>query len=146
MKIVGDKRLAAESLGAIVSQRLTRRLCKTCRAPYMPDAAAMKKLNVTKESATHLYKASGKVVVKDNESNCQDCHGLGYRGRNGVFEVMHIDREASGHIASGEGERLRTHLRKEHMVYLQEAALAKVVEGVSDIKEVTRIMAEHQKG
>ena len=38
------------------------------------------------------------------------------------------------------------HLRKAHMVYLQEAALAKVVEGVSDIKEVTRIMSEHQKG
>jgi len=146
IKIVGDKRLAAESLGAIVSQRLTRRLCKTCCAPYMPDAAAMKKLNMTKESATHLYKASGKVVVKDDESTCPDCHGLGYRGRIGVYEVMHIDREASSLIASGEGERLRTHLRKQHMVYLQEAALAKVVEGVSDIKEVTRIMAEHQKG
>ncbi|MEM9345713.1 MAG: ATPase, T2SS/T4P/T4SS family [Planctomycetota bacterium] len=145
IKIVGDKRLAAESLGAIVSQRLTRRLCLTCRAPYQPDAAAMKKLNMSKNSATHLYKASGKVVVKDEETTCGDCHGLGYRGRIGVFEVMPIDREASSLIASGEGERLRAHLRKQHMVYLQESALAKVVEGVSDIKEVTRIMAEHQK-
>ncbi|MEM6259077.1 MAG: ATPase, T2SS/T4P/T4SS family [Planctomycetota bacterium] len=145
IKIVGDKRLAAESLGAIISQRLTRRLCLTCRAPYQPDAAAMKKLNMSKNSATHLYKASGKVVVKDEETTCGDCHGLGYRGRIGVFEVMPIDREASSLIASGEGERLRAHLRKQHMVYLQESALAKVVEGVSDIKEVTRIMAEHQK-
>ena len=146
IKIVGDKRLAAESLSLIVSQRLTRRLCVTCRAPYHPDAAAMKKLNMTKETATNLYKASGKVVVKGEESLCQDCHGLGYRGRIGVFEVMPIDREASSLIASGEGERLKAHLRKQHMVYLQEAALSKVVEGVSDIKEVTRIMGEHQKG
>ncbi|MEO0475277.1 MAG: ATPase, T2SS/T4P/T4SS family [Planctomycetota bacterium] len=146
IKIVGDKRLAAESLSMIVSQRLTRRLCRTCRAPYHPDAAAMKKLNMTKETATNLYKASGKVVVKDEETICGDCHGLGYRGRIGVFEVMPVDREASSLIASGEGERLKAHLRKQHMVYLQEAALSKVVEGVSDIKEVTRIMAEHQKG
>lgn len=146
IKIVGDKRLAAESLGMIVSQRLTRRLCLTCRAPYHPDAAAMKKLNMTKETATHLYKASGKVVVKEEQSICQDCHGLGYRGRIGVFEVMPVDKEASSYIASGEGEKLKSHLRKQHMVYLQEAALAKVVEGVSDIKEVTRIMGEHQKG
>jgi type II secretory ATPase GspE/PulE/Tfp pilus assembly ATPase PilB-like protein len=145
IKIVGDKRLAAESLSLIMSQRLTRRLCLTCRAPYHPDAAAMKKLNMTKETATHLYKASGKVVVKEEQSTCQDCHGLGYRGRIGVFEVMPVDREASSLIASGEGERLKAHLRKQHMVYLQEAALSKVVEGVSDIKEVTRIMAEHQK-
>lgn len=146
IKIVGDKRLAAESLGMIVSQRLTRRLCLTCRAPYHPDAAAMKKLNMTKETATHLYKASGKVVVKEEQSVCQDCHGLGYRGRIGVFEVMPVDKEASSYIAAGEGEKLKAHLRKQHMVYLQEAALSKVVEGVSDIKEVTRIMGEHQKG
>jgi len=146
IKIVGDQRLAAESLGMIVSQRLTRRLCLTCRAPYHPDAAAMKKLNMKKDDATHLYKASGKVVVKDEQSTCQDCHGMGYRGRVGVFEVMPVDQQARALIASGEGERLRAHLRKQHMVYLQEAALAKVVEGVSDIKEVTRTMAEYQKG
>jgi type II secretory ATPase GspE/PulE/Tfp pilus assembly ATPase PilB-like protein len=146
IKIVGDKRLAAESLEMIISQRLTRRLCLTCRAPYHPDAAAIKKLNMTKDTDKHLYKASGKVVVKDEPAICQDCHGLGYRGRIGVFEVMPVDREASSLIASGEGERLKAHLRKQHMVYLQEAALSKVVEGVSDIKEVTRIMAEHEKG
>lgn len=146
IKIVGDQRLAAESLGMIVSQRLTRRLCLTCRAPYQPDAAAMKKLNMKKDSTAHLYKASGKVVLKEEQSICQDCHGMGYRGRIGVFEVMPVDKTASALIASGEGERLRAHLRKQHMVYLQEAALAKVVEGVSDIKEVTRTMGEHQKG
>ncbi|MFK7791004.1 MAG: ATPase, T2SS/T4P/T4SS family [Phycisphaeraceae bacterium] len=146
MKIVGDKQLAAESVSMIVSQRLTRRLCLTCRSPYQPDAAAMKKLNMKKDSTNHLYKASGKVVVKDEQSTCQDCHGMGYRGRIGVFEVMPVDSLASKFIAAGEGDRLRAHLRKQHMVYLQEAALAKVVEGVSDIKEVTRIMGEHQKG
>lgn len=146
IKVVGDKKLAAESLEMIVSQRLARRLCLTCRAPYQPDAAAMKKLNMSKEAATHLYKASGKVVVKEEQSPCQDCHGLGFKGRIGVFEVMPVDAEARKLIAAGEGERLKAHLRKQHMVYLQEAALAKVVEGVSDIKEVTRIMAEHQKG
>ena len=146
MKVVGDRRLAAESLGAIISQRLVRKLCHTCRAPYQPDAAALKKLNIAQGSVTQLYKASGKVIVKDEPQPCPDCHGLGYRGRVGVFEIMFIDREARSLIASGEGDRLKAHLRKQRMIYLQEAALAKVVEGVSDIKEVTRVMAEHQKG
>ena len=145
MKIVGDKKLAAESLSMIVSQRLARRLCLTCRAPYNPDDAAMKKLNIKPGSTANLYKASGKVVVKEDHSICQDCHGMGYRGRIGAFEVMPIDKTASKLIAAGEGEHLRAHLRKQHMVYLQEAALSKVVEGITDIKEATRIMGERKK-
>jgi len=146
MKAVGDKKLAGNALGAVVSQRLIRKLCTTCRAPYEPDDVAMKKLNMSKTAGGLLYKASGKVVIKDKEEPCPQCHGLGYRGRIGVFEVMFIDDEARTLIATGEGERLRNHLRKQHMLYLQEAALAKVVEGVTDIKEVTRVMSEHQKG
>ncbi|MEM1353778.1 MAG: ATPase, T2SS/T4P/T4SS family [Planctomycetota bacterium] len=142
LKVVGDQKLAANALGAIISQRMVRRLCHTCRAPYMPDAAALKKLNVPKSKVGQLYKASGKVIVKETEEPCPDCHGLGYRGRIGVFEIMIIDQAARNYIASGEGEKLRAHLRKNRMVYLQEAALAKVVEGISDIKEVTRVMGE----
>ncbi|MFI4859088.1 MAG: ATPase, T2SS/T4P/T4SS family [Phycisphaerales bacterium JB063] len=142
IKVVGDKRLAAESVAALVSQRLVRRLCHTCRAPYQPDEAALKKLNVPASQVGQLYRASGQIVVKDRPSPCPDCHTLCYRGRVGVFEIMLIDRQAAGFIASGEGEKLRAHLRKHRMIYLQEAALAKVVEGISDIKEVTRVMGE----
>ena len=140
IKAVGDKRLAAESLSAIVSQRLIRRLCHTCRAPYQPDAAAIKKLNVRAEPGCQFYKASGQVMIKDRPAECPDCHGLGYRGRVGVYEVMRLDPQAVGYIVSGEGDRLRAHLRKNRMIYLQEAALVKVVDGLTDIKEVTRVM------
>jgi len=142
IKVVGDKRLAAESVGAFISQRMVRRLCHTCRAPYEPDAAALKKLNLPASRVGTLYKASGKVMVKDRPAPCPDCHGLCYRGRVGVFEIMLIDKQAAGYIASGEGERLLAHFRKQRMVFLQEAALSKVVEGISDIKEVTRVMGE----
>lgn len=145
LKVVGNQRQAAESLGAIISQRLIRKLCLVCRAPYHPDEAAIKKLNLTKAKFDHLYKATGKVMLKEEQVTCSMCHGLGYRGRVAVFEVMKIDREARSLIASGEGERLRAHFRKQKMLYLQEAALAKVVEGVCDIKEVTRVMSESKK-
>jgi len=145
IKIVGDKRLAAESAAAFISQRMVRRLCHTCRAPYQPDAAALKKLNLPASRVGQLHKASGKVMLKDRPAPCPDCHGLCFRGRVGVFEIMLVDKQSAGYIASGEGERLLAHLRKQRMVYLQEAALSKVVEGISDIKEVTRVMGE-QKG
>lgn len=146
LKAVGDPQLAAQSLSAIVSQRLVRKLCAVCKAQYHPDAKAMKRLNLTEATAGDLYKASGTVVVKDEDVPCPTCHGLGYQGRTAAFEIMILDDQARELIAKGEGERLRSHLRKQKMLYLQEAALAKVSEGICDIKEVTRVMSEGKKG
>lgn len=141
LKVVGDPKLVAEGLGAVVAQRLVRRLCHTCRVSYTPDPSALKKLNLPATKVGDLYRASGKIMIKDSEVQCPDCHGLGYRGRVGVFEVMVVDKAARKYIAANQLDTLRLHLRKHKMLYLQESALAKVVDGTTDIKEVTRVMS-----
>lgn len=141
LKLTGDPKEVAEGLGAVFAQRLVRRLCHTCRVPYSPDPSALKKLNLPADKVSELFRASGKVMAKDKEVTCPDCHGLGYRGRVAVFEVMVIDKAAAKYLAAGELDSLRLHLRKQKMLYLQEAALTKVVDGTTDIKEVTRVMS-----
>ncbi len=141
VKAVGDRKQAARSLATVIAQRLVRTLCPTCRVPYKPDPSAIKKLNLPADKVGTLYKASGKVLVKDREQECPDCHGIGYRGRTGIFEVMPLDDTARQLITGGDHDQLRNHLRKQGMVYLQEAALAKVVEGHTDIKEVQRVLS-----
>jgi general secretion pathway protein E len=143
VKAVGDRKLAAKSTAAVIAQRLVRRLCHTCRTPFVPDPAALKKFNLPGK-VEQLYHASGKVMVKDKAQACPDCMGLGYRGRTAVFEVMVLDDQARKYVASGEDDKLRAHLRRQRMFWLQEAALAKVVEGVTDIKEVTRAMSSRR--
>ena len=141
IKVTGDPKLVAEGLGAVMAQRLVRRLCHTCRVSYTPDPSALKKLNLPATKVGDLFRASGKILIKDNEVQCPDCHGLGYRGRVGVFEVMIVDDAARKYIAANQLDTLRLHLRKHKMLYLQESALAKVVDGTTDIKEVTRVMS-----
>ena len=142
LKASGDTKEAAKGLATVIGQRLVRRLCTTCRVPYSPNPAALKKLGIPEDKVGTLYKSSGKVLVKEKQQACPDCHGIAYRGRVGVFEVMPVDDRARKHMAAGEMDALRSHLRKQGMVYLQEAGLAKVVEGVTDIKEVQRVLAE----
>ena len=142
LKASGDSKEAAKGLATVIGQRLIRRLCTTCRVPYSPNPAALKKLGLPQDKVGTLYKSSGKVLVKEKQQACPDCHGIAYRGRVGVFEVMPVDDKARKHMAAGEMDALRNHLRKAGMVYLQEAGLAKVVEGVTDIKEVQRVLAE----
>ncbi|MFW6032422.1 MAG: ATPase, T2SS/T4P/T4SS family, partial [Phycisphaeraceae bacterium] len=146
VKLVGDRRSAGKPLRAIVSQRLMRRLCPTCRTSYRPDPAVLKKLNLPADRVSQLYQASGQVVIKDKPQPCPACHGLAYRGRVGVFEVMVLDDPARNLLQQGDVERLKTHLRKQRMTWLQEAALSKVVDGVTDIKEVTRVLGGGKPG
>ncbi len=145
VKAVGDRKLGAKSITAVISQRLVRRLCHTCRTPFVPDPAALKKFNLPGK-VEQLFHASGQVMVKDKAQPCPDCMGLGYRGRTGVFEVMILDDKARKYVATGEDDKLRAHLRRLRMLWLQEAALAKVVEGVTDIKEVTRALSNKSGG
>lgn len=141
-KAVGDAKLAAESIAGIISIRLVRKLCLTCRTAYTPDPAALRKMNMPADQISKLYKATGKVKIKDKVEPCPACHGIGYRGRIGVFEVLVFDDLARSMTAANEGERLRSHLRKNKALWMQEAALKKVIEGVTDIKEITRVLAD----
>lgn len=140
-KAVGDLKQVAASLQAIVAVRLLRRLCTTCRVPYHPDAEALRKMNLSPDKVTQLYKHSGQVLVRGKPQTCLNCMGIGYKGRIGVFEVMILDDAGRELLVQGHTDPLRAHLRKQKMLYLQEAALARVVEGVTSIGEVTRALA-----
>ncbi len=142
VRAVGQKRLAAESLRGVIGCRLLRRLCTTCRAPYTPDPSALKRLGLNAQDGTTLYRASGKVLVKEQEQVCPACHGMAYRGRIGAYEIIPIDASAQSYIASGEGDHLKAHLRKQGLLYLREAALQHVLSGVTDIKEVQRVLED----
>lgn len=135
-KAVGDPDLVADGLAGIISQRLVRILCEMCRQSYRPDDEVIRKLNLPAQKIDKLYKSSGKVQVKDKVQPCPACHGIGYKGRTGVFEVAVFDDEARDLIRKNKIEPLRQHLRRQKTLWLQEAALAKVVKGVTSIAEV----------
>ena len=142
IKTIGNPKDAANSLAAIIAPRLVRKLCTTCRIPFKPDPAALAKMNLPADKVQQLYKPGGKILVKKEEAICPDCQGMGYRGRTGVFEVMILDDDARKLIAQGQLDQLRAHLRKQRMLWLQEAALTRVVEGVTAIAEIGRALAK----
>ncbi len=145
IKTIGTPKEAAQSLAAIIAPRLVRKLCTTCRVPFKPDPAALAKMNLPADKVQQLYKPGGKVMVGKNEEVCPDCKGIGYRGRTAVFEVMILDDEARKLIGQGQLDQVRSHLRKQRMLWLQEAALTRVVEGVTAIAEVGRALSKDKE-
>jgi type IV pilus assembly protein PilB len=75
--------LISASLEGVLAQRLLRRICKTCRTPYEPDKDVVNMLDVDALEIANKKFYYGK--------GCPDCNRSGYKGRQGLFELMTIN-------------------------------------------------------
>ncbi|HMN96942.1 MAG TPA: ATPase, T2SS/T4P/T4SS family [Phycisphaerales bacterium] len=139
-KAVGDPRKAAAALKVIMNQRLLRVVCPQCRQGYQPTPEQAKKLGLPAGKQHMLYRAGGKVQEKNKIVECPICNGIGYFGQTAVFEVMPIDDESRRLLAAGDFRGAYAVARRNRMIYLQEAALAKVRDGVTTVEEVARVL------
>jgi general secretion pathway protein E len=135
---VGEVKLATKALRGVTNQRLMRSLCPNCRQAYTPTPEQIKRLNLPAKKVSQLYRAGGKVQVKNKIEDCPVCQGTGYLGQTAAFQVFIVDEEARKLLSAGDLKAALAHARRNNMVYLQEAALAKVISGETTIEEVVR--------
>jgi general secretion pathway protein E/type IV pilus assembly protein PilB len=130
---IGVKRfLVATSLRAVLAQRLVRKICRWCQQPHQPDPRPWRALNL---SPAEVVGASFRYGT-----GCPACHGTGYHGRMGLFELFAIDDEARRLIYDGAGTaRLREQARRLGMRTLREDGIRKVLAGRTSIEEVASI-------
>ena len=123
--------LVASSTRAIMAQRLVRKICKKCIAPYQPTDAELKPLGIDVNAITNANFMKGK--------GCADCGKTGNRGRFGIFEVFVTDDEARKLIYDRvPSSVLRIRAREMGMRTLREDGARKVVAGLTTADEVIR--------
>ncbi len=124
--------LVSSSLRAAVAQRLTRKICKQCKKPYMPDSNELRSLNITAQQASTATFMRGE--------GCQNCNGTGYRGRAGIFEMFVVNEEIQRMIYDNVGTaKLREKARSLGMRTMREDGVRKVLSGQTSIDEVVSI-------
>lgn len=121
--------LVATAVRAVMAQRLLRRVCKECAAPYTPTNAECKMLGLTPE-----YLANHKFV---KGKGCRRCGHTGYKGRVGIYEIFLITEDIARLIFANETSgTLRSFARKNGMRSLRDDAMRKAEAGVSTLEEV----------
>ena len=122
--------LIASSVVAIVAQRLMRRICPSCKAPYTPPAEELAFYeNTGGTPKTRFYAGKG----------CNFCAGTGYLDRIGVYELMRITPEIKRLIVGwATQEELRRLAVSQGMRTLRDDAIALVADDVTTISEVVR--------
>lgn len=123
--------LVASSTRALMAQRLVRKICKKCGAPWTPPDNELKALGIDPEKAAGATFRKGK--------GCDNCSGTGCRGRMGIFEIFVIDDEARKLIYDKVPTSvLRARAREMGMRTLREDGVRKVLSGLTTPDEVIR--------
>ena len=123
--------LVASSTRALMAQRLVRKICKKCGAPYTPTDVELKTLNIDPTKVQNAKFTKGK--------GCSDCNKTGCRGRMGIFEIFVVDDEARKLIYEKvPSSILRIKAREMGMRTLREDGTRKVLAGQTTPDEVIR--------
>jgi len=124
--------LIASSLLATVAQRLVRQLCRTCREAYQADASECEALGVSAGQPPTIYRPVG----------CVACNFTGYRGRNGIYELVVIDNEMRELIHDRASEQRLDQVARRQTPSIRLAGLSKVLVGETSLEEVIRVTRE----
>ncbi|WP_295428433.1 type IV-A pilus assembly ATPase PilB [uncultured Thiodictyon sp.] len=122
----------ASSILLIMAQRLTRKLCPSCKQPEEVPREALREEGFTEadlDEGITVYRPVG----------CERCT-KGYKGRIGIFQVMKVS-EAIGRLImeGGNALQLAEQAAREGVANLRQSGLRKVKAGVTSLEEINRV-------
>lgn len=121
------------ALSAIIAQRLVRRLC-SCHYSSRPS-----------EEYIRMVMAAGLTQPPETHNvanGCEACDLTGYKGRIGIYEMLHFNDALRQSVRSGnQNDNVRMLARQSGIKFMQEYALDLVREGVTTFEEVQRVVA-----
>jgi len=130
----------APAINMAVAQRLVRKVCKKCSVLERSNDEEMEKI---KEGLKNLNFKIPKDLKIKKAKGCEDCNFTGYRGRTGIFETFLVDDEMEKFILTSPSiSALREMAMKKGMVTMYQDGLLKVIDGITTIEEVERVVGE----
>jgi type II secretory ATPase GspE/PulE/Tfp pilus assembly ATPase PilB-like protein len=144
----------ADSLLAVLAQRLVRRLCKHCRVqrpateaeigellsdwlhPMPAGATCTPSASELRDSWLGRFGRDGRLM-HFHAPGCAECGHSGFKGRAGLHELMTISSELRRLVQTGaRAEELQQQALRDGMRTLRQDGIEKVLMGVTTIGEV----------
>jgi type IV pilus assembly protein PilB len=125
--------LISASVVGVLAQRLGRRICTNCKEPYRPPLEALTRVG--------FRVPDGKETIFYRGRGCELCKHTGYYGRIGVFELMVMNEEIADLIVKRAPlSEVKEAALANGMKTLKQDGFQKVLEGVTTIEEVMRVI------
>lgn len=122
--------LLAASLVGIISQRLVRRICPSCKHPYVPSSFELKMMGLSADHPGPFYAGTG----------CVTCNNTGYKGRFPVHEILVVNRKLREMINDcAPIDSIRDYAVQGGMSTLQEECAKALLGGLTTFEEAARV-------
>jgi general secretion pathway protein E/type IV pilus assembly protein PilB len=127
--------LVASTLQGVLAQRLLRVLCPKCKEAYTPGDD-----DLPPDFPVAELEAAGASGQLYRPVGCRACHGTGFAGRTGVFELLRTDDAVRRLcVDRADAGQIRDYGVHHGMITLRQCGWSKVIAGESCVDEVLRI-------
>ncbi len=126
--------LIADSMIAVIAQRLVRKICPHCKTEIKLHQNILKRLGNSIPQDSKFYTGHG----------CIKCNNTGYSGRILISEILRISEEIAKMIADGKSKYEIAHYAKEKEGFepMVIDGISKALSGITSIEEVLRVTKE----
>ena len=122
--------LIASTIGAVLAQRLVRKVCSSCKVTYAPEDRVLRRFGLKRDelSAFTMWRGKG----------CSSCNFTGYRGRLGIYELLVPNAEIRDAILQKRTmqEIRQMSLESASLCTMQEDGMVKALRGATTLEEV----------
>ena len=133
----------AVAMNATIAQRLVRVLCKHCRKekPYAEYGEYIRGL-VTKQINTmpNVDRYIKQMETVYEAIGCDKCNNTGYKGRQGIFEVIFMDEKLEQLLKTTMSEHgITKGVKHQEVQSMQQDGVSKVFAGITTFEELQRV-------
>ena len=127
--------LVSSSILGVMAQRLIRRVCERCKESYAPSEEALRNIG--------LADKIGQNITFNKGIGCKLCNSSGYKGRLGIYEILKVSPKVQETVLKrSSADDIRAIAIKEGLSTLRDAALQKLLAGLTTPEEVMRVTLE----
>jgi type IV pilus assembly protein PilB len=120
------------ALNCVLAQRLVRKICVHCKEPVTLTREVILEAGLDPEAMGSRLFYEGK--------GCLECDGTGFHGRMAIAELLDLSDRIRGLILERRpAAEIKRAAKEEGMIFLRDAALEKVFEGLTTLKEINKV-------
>jgi len=137
-----NSKVISSALNISIAQRLVRTLCQACKKETALEGRSREIVDKVLASIPDPIYLEG--VQREHlwtTAGCQECSGLGFKGRIGVFEAILVDSMIEKAVITNPSERdIRTAAKNQKLLTMVEDGIVKVLAGATTIEELDRVV------
>lgn len=147
--------IIASQVGAVLGQRLVRRLCDNCKVGFEPPPQLLKQLGIPPGRVAQLYQPfippPPEQQVDENGrpapiTPCHLCEGRGYLGRVAIFELLRPgEKLKQALLKTNDPAQLMAIAKSEGHRNIKAEAVLAVARGLTSLDELKRVFSSGAK-